>query len=110
MSSQSLEELELKAKSSGIKGYKSMPINKLLSILDASKPIKETFEDIKSSFKSKKKTEIRKENRDEDKILRDLEFIFDPEKDHYEPKKIVSDFNNNFIQFENIRDKHKILT
>ena len=112
MSSQSLEELELKAKSSGIKGYKSMPINKLLSILDASKPIKETFEDIKSSFKSKKKTlsEIRKENRDEDKILRDLEFIFDPEKDHYEPKKIVSDFNNNFIQFESIRDKHKILT
>ena len=43
MSSQSLEELELKAKSSGIKGYKSMPINKLLSILDASKPIKETL-------------------------------------------------------------------
>ena len=78
-----------------------MPINKLLSILDASKPIKETFGDIKSSFKSKKKTisEIRKENRDKDKILRDLEFIFDSEKDHYEPKKFFSDFNNNFIQF-----------
>ena len=28
-------------------------------------------------------TEIRKEYRDEDKILRDLDFIFDPEKDHY---------------------------
>ena len=33
--------------------------------------------------------EIRKENRDEDKILRDLDFTFDPEKDHYEPKKLL---------------------
>ena len=35
---------------------------------------------------SKKK---KKENCDEDKILRDLGFIFDPEKDHYEPKKLL---------------------
>ena len=38
-----------------------MPINKLLSILDASVPIKENFEDTKLSFKSRKQT-IRKIN------------------------------------------------
>ena len=40
MSSQSLEELELKTKNRDIKSYKSMPMNKLLSILDGSEPIK----------------------------------------------------------------------
>ena len=34
--------------------------------------------------------EIRKENRDEGKILRDLGFLLDPEKNHYQPKKTVS--------------------
>ena len=33
--------------------------------------------------------EIRKENRDEDKILRDLDSKFDPEKDHYEYKNLL---------------------
>ena len=81
MSSQSFEELELEAKTRSIKDYKSMAIKKLLSILDASEPIKENFEDTKPCFKTKKKTirEIRKENRDEDKMLRDLGFTFDPE-------------------------------
>ena len=37
---QLLEELELKAKNKGIKGHNSTPINKLLSILNASEPIK----------------------------------------------------------------------
>ena len=45
MFSQSLEVLELRAKNRGIKGYKSMPMNKLLSILDGSEPIKKNFED-----------------------------------------------------------------
>ena len=36
----SLKELELNAKNRGIKGYKSMSIDKLLIILDASEPIK----------------------------------------------------------------------
>ena len=29
------------------------------------------------------------ENDDDDKILRDLDFTFDPENDHYEPKKVL---------------------
>ena len=57
MSNQQLEELELKAKNKGIKGYKNMPINKLLSILDASEPIKENFEYTKlKPFKNTKKS------------------------------------------------------
>ena len=46
----SLNELELKAKNRGIKGYKSMPKNKLLSILDASGPIKENLVNTKLLF------------------------------------------------------------
>ena len=59
--------------------------------------------------------EIRKGNRDEDKILRDLGFIFDSEKDHYEPKKLLmlyiqNEIQNNYIQNESIGDKDKTLT
>ena len=48
---------------------------------------------------------IKEENRDEEKILRDFRFLLDPEKDHYEPKKIVSAFNNNYIQHESMGSK-----
>ena len=54
--------------------------------------------------------EIRKENWDEGKILRDLDFTFDPEKDHYEPKEAVCAFNNNYIQYESVGDKDKNLS
>ena len=37
----SLKELELKEKKRGIKDYKSMPIDKLLSILDKPEQVKE---------------------------------------------------------------------
>ena len=39
-----------------------------------------------------------------------MDFTFDPEKGHCEPKKIVSAFNNNYIQYESIGDKDKILS
>ena len=57
-----------------------MPINKLLSIIDTSEPIGKTFEDTKPSFKSKSKTirEIRRENYEADKILRNLDLTFHP--------------------------------
>ena len=38
-----------------------------------------------------------------------MDFTFDPEKDHYEPKKTVCAFNNNYIQYESIGDKDKTL-
>ena len=62
---------------------------------------------LKKSEQGKNIREIRKENLDEDKILRHLDFIFDPEKDHYELKKTVSAFNNNYIQNESLGDKDK---
>ena len=64
----SLNELKL------IEKNESMSEGKLLSALNASESVKII-------------REIRKENRDEDKILKD--FIFDPQKDHYEPKKLL---------------------
>ena len=39
-----------------------------------------------------------------------MDFIFDPEKDHYEPKKTASAFNNNYIQYESMGDKDKNLS
>ena len=48
----SLKELELKAKNRGIKDYKSLSIDKLLSILDKSEQVK----------KSKAIKDMRKEN------------------------------------------------
>ena len=62
---------------------------------------------LKKSEQGKNIREIRKENLDEDKILRHLDFIFDPEKHHYELKKTVSAFNNNYIQNESMGDKDK---
>ena len=50
-----------------------MPINKLLSIIDASESVKTI-------------REIRKENRGEDKLFRDLTFFLEPEKYHYGDK------------------------
>ena len=38
-----------------------------------------------------------------------MDFIFDPEKDHYEPKKTVSTFNNNYIPYERMGNKDKYL-
>ena len=54
-----------------------MSKDKLLSAFNKSKPRKTI-------------RKIKEENRDVDKMLRDLDFIFDPEKDYYEPKKTVS--------------------
>ena len=44
--------------------------------------------------------ELRKENRDKDKIFKNLRFLLDPEKDQYEPKTTASASNNNYIQHE----------
>ena len=61
----SVNELKLIAKTKGIKGYKSMSKDKLLSALNASESVKTI-------------REIRKENHDEDVMFRDLRFLLDP--------------------------------
>ena len=47
--------------------------------------------------------DVRKENRDEDIILRNLKFLLDSEKDHYKPLKTVNTFNNNCLQYYNMK-------
>ena len=89
--------LKLIANNRGIKGYESMSEDKLLSALNTSESVKTI-------------REIRKKNHDKDKILRDLDFIFDPEKDPYEPKKTVIAFNKKYIQYESMGDKDKSLS
>ena len=73
--------------------------DKLLGTLNKSEPIRAI-------------REIRKENHYKYKILKDLDFIFDPhpEKVDYEPKNTVGAFNNNYIQYESMGDKDKDLS
>ena len=95
----SLNELKLIVKSRGIKGYKSMSEDRLLSAQNQRKKSEKNLDDTKSTRNEdydadkalKKKTinEIRKENRDEDKILRDLDFTFYPEKIIMNLKKLL---------------------
>ena len=43
----------------------------------------------KKKEKRKNIRSIRRENYEANKILRDFDFIFDREKDHYEPKNVL---------------------
>ena len=74
ISSLSLTELILMAKVRRIKNYENKSKNKLLDALKKSEPSK----DIK---------EIRKENLDENKIIRDLRALYEPEGDYYKPQR-----------------------
>lgn len=75
----SLIELKLIARSRGIRGYKSIFENKLLSALNASESVKMPDQ----ANINKNIREIIKESRDKGKIIKDLTFLLDPEKDHY---------------------------
>ena len=96
----SLEELRAVAKIRDIKANKSMSKDKLLSMLDESKQVKKT-ETIK---------DIRKENLDSDKILRDIRTFCESEEDYYEPVRTSNAFNNNYIEYESNGDKDKTLS
>ena len=75
----SLIELKLIARSREIRGYKSIFENKLLSALNASESVKMPDQ----ANINKNIREIIKESRDKGKIIKDLTFLLDPEKDHY---------------------------
>ena len=86
-----------------------MSKDRLLSVLIASESTKNKDHDADRANINKTIREIRKKNHDKDKILRDFNLTFDLEKDHYEPKKIVSAFNINCIQYKSIGDIDKTL-
>ena len=138
----SLIALKLISKSISIKGYKIISEDRLSNALNAWESMKKSlknFADTKPTRNKdydageilKKTTKpdptrvnktrvIRKENCDKDKILRDLDLIFDPKKYNYEPKKTICAFNNNYINnyinnnyiniYKSIGDKYKILS
>ena len=83
-----LKELRAIAKIRGIKGYKSMFKDNLLSMLDKSEQVK----------KIKAVRDIRKENLDDDKILRDIRTLNESEEDYVEPVRTSNAFNNNYIE------------
>ena len=106
-----------------------MPINKLLSIFDASEPIrkakairdirKENFnankilEDTEPPFYSNDKItrDIRRENCDADKILKDIRTLFESDEEgYYKPLRTGNAFNSNYIEYEGNGDKNKTLS
>ena len=84
----SLIELKLIARRRGIRGYKSIFENKLLSALNASESVKMPDQ----ANINKNIREIIKESRDKSKIIKDLTFLLDPEKDHY---NWIKNYNKN---------------
>ena len=100
----SLKELELIAKNRDIKEYKSLSIDKSLSILD--KPAK-----AKKNKQTKAIKDIRKENFNSNKILRDIRTLYESdEEDYFKPIRIGNAFSNNYIKYESNGDKDKILS
>ena len=93
----SLTELKLIAKIRRPKNYKNMSKNELLDTLKKSEP----FKGIK---------EIRKENCDENKRIRDLRALYEPEEDYYKPQKVKGAFDDDYIGYESNGDKGKILS
>ena len=78
-----------------------MSKDKLLSMLDKSEQVGKT-EIIR---------DIRKENFDRDKVLRDKVLIlYESEEDYYEPVRTSNVFNNNYIEYDSNEDKDKILS
>ena len=98
----SLKKLRAIAKIRGIKDYKSMSKDKLLSILDKSKQVKKT----------KTIRDIRKENFNSDKILRDIITLYvSEEEDYYEPVRTSNArTSSNYIEYDSNGDKDKILS
>ena len=96
----SYKELKAVAKITKIKDYKRMSEDELLKALEESEKPK-TPKTIK---------EIRKENYDSDKIIRDLRALHESDEDYYEPKKINGAFNDNYVEYESNGDKDKRLS
>ena len=156
MINQSLNELKLIAKSTGIKDYKNKSKDELTKILSEPEPktniekIRKKINESRDRFFKPKIKEIRKnlyeiENKNnlsaqeikeieknlfelkknlsklekcydyddtEYKVMRDIRNLFglSIDEDSYDPKKTVSPFNNNYIEYESKGDKDKILS
>ena len=81
-SSLSFNELRLISKSRKIKNFENMSTDELLNAFENSKPFKDS-------------KEIKKENQDDDEIIRDLRILYEPKENYYGPRKIEGAFGGN---------------
>ena len=92
-----LKELKLIAKNRRINGYKIMSKDKLLSMINTSKPTKNNRKaDIKNLFKPK----MHYDNNSDSihyKGLRDIRALFKPKEDYHKPIRIGNAFSRNYI-------------
>ena len=86
----SYKELKAVAKIRKIEGYKRMSEDELLK----------AFEESENPKTPKTIKEIRKENHDSDKIIRDLIALYESDEKYYKPKKIKVTFNDNYVEYE----------
>ena len=77
-----------------MKNYENMSEDELLNAFEGSKGPK--------PFKDSK--EIKKENQDDDEMIRDLRFLYEPEEDYYEPRKTKGAFGSNDVEYESNGD------
>ena len=87
LSALSHDELRSISKFRNIKNYENVSEDELLN----------AFEDYKRPFKDSK--EINKENHDNDEIIRDLRFLYEPEENYYEPRKTKGALGGNYAEY-----------
>ena len=63
---------------------------------------------IKNSKPFKDSKEINKENQDDDEIIRDLRFLYEPNENYYEPRKTKGSFDSNYVEHESNGDMDEV--
>ena len=121
----SVSEVRSTAKNRSIKGYNNLNKDELLKaiLLLALSPDKlrsisklrkikncenmsedELLNAVKDSKPFKDSKEIKKENQDDDEIIRDSRFLDEPEENYYEPRKTKGAFGGNYVEYESNGD------
>ena len=95
LSALSLDELRSVSKFRKIKNYENMSEDELLNAFEDSKPFKDS-------------KEIKKENRDDDAIIRDFRFLYEPEENYYEPRKAKGAFGGNYVEYGSSGDTEEV--
>ena len=100
MLTHSYKKLNAVAKIRKIEGYKRMSEDELL----------QAPEESENSKHPKTIKETRKKTYDSDKIKRNIRALYESQEEYYEPKRIKSAFNDNYVEYEGNGDKDKSLS
>ena len=96
----SYKELKAVANITEIKDYRRMTEYELLK----------AFEESEKPKTSKNIKEIRRENNDNNEIIRDLRALYESEEDYYELQKTKGGFNDDYIEYGSNGDRDKRLS